>query len=177
MTVDVVHALEVVDVEHEQSHRQVRSARPLQLGAEALVEIAVIQKARQRVGLSLMLEPRAPLGVVERERGCVAEALRELELVLVELRVVADSVDVQRAVELTSRDERHDDKRLGIDWRSLDDANARIEVRLVRVHGLAILDGPAGDADSEGRSSSTNSCAQLLRTSTAASLRRAASAS
>jgi hypothetical protein len=115
------------------------------------VEVAVIQKARQRVGLSLMLELRAALGVVERERGCVAEALRELELVLVELRVVADSVDVQRALELTSRDERHHDERLGIDRRSLDDANARIEVSLVRVHGLAVLDGPAGDARPEGR--------------------------
>ncbi len=136
MPVDVVDALEVVDVEHQQSKRQVRSARALQLGAKTLVEVAVIQQAGQRVGLSLVLELGAALGVVERKRGRVAEALRELELVGVELGVVADAIDVQRALQLASRDERHDDERLGIDRRSLDDANARVEVGLVRVDGL-----------------------------------------
>ena len=110
----------------------------------------MIQQAGQRVGLSLVLELRAALGVVERERGRVAEPLRELELVCVELGAVADAIDVQRALQIASSNERHDDERLGIDGRSLDDANARIEVRLVRVDGLTVLEGPPRDADAEG---------------------------
>ena len=47
---------------------------------QPLVEDAVVEEAGQRVGARLMLEARADLGVVERERGGVAEALRELEL-------------------------------------------------------------------------------------------------
>ena len=39
-------------------------------------------------------------GVVERERGGVAEALRELELVVAERAVLADAVDVEHALDL-----------------------------------------------------------------------------
>ena len=74
---------------------------------EALVEEAVVVEPGQRVGLREMLEARLHLRVVERERGCVAEPLRELELVLVELCVLADAVDVERALQRAARDQRH----------------------------------------------------------------------
>ena len=86
---DVVDALEVVDVEHQQRDRVVRTAGAVELGAQALVEVAVVVEAGQRVGVREMLEARADLRVVERERGGVAEPARQLELVLVERRVLA----------------------------------------------------------------------------------------
>ena len=80
VAVDVVHPLEVVEVEHEHGDRVVRPARPVQLGAKAVVEVAVVVEAGEGVRLRLQLERRAHLRVVERERGRVAEALRQLEL-------------------------------------------------------------------------------------------------
>ena len=94
----------------------------------------------------LVLEPRANLGVVERERGGVREALRELELVLGELAVVADAVDVEHALDLCARDERDRDQRFRVDRRSRHEADARVEVRLVDERGLAAAGRPAGDA-------------------------------
>jgi hypothetical protein len=94
---DVVHALEVVDVEHHQRDRswrgRARGARP-----QALVEVAVVVEAGERVGVREVLEARADLRVVERERSRVAEPAAQLELVLVEERVLAGAVDVQRAL-------------------------------------------------------------------------------
>ena len=60
----------------------VRARRAGQLGAQALVEVPVVVEPGERVGLRLELERRADLCVVERERGRVAEALGELELLL-----------------------------------------------------------------------------------------------
>ena len=99
VSADVVDALELVDVEHQQRHRVAGAAGTHQLGAQPLVEVAVVVEAGERVGLRLVLEPGADLRVVERERGCVAEPLRELELVLVERRGLAEPVDVERALE------------------------------------------------------------------------------
>ena len=84
--VHVVDALEVVDVEHQDGDRVVCPARAVQLGAEALVEVAVVVEAGERVGLRLELEDGAHLRVVERERRRVAEALGQLELLLREAR-------------------------------------------------------------------------------------------
>ena len=114
VAVDVVDALEVVDVEHQHRDRVVRAARARELGAQALVEVAVVVEAGERVGLRLVLEPRADLRVVERERGRVAEALRELELVVVEGRVLAEAVDVERALDDVAGDQRDRDQRLGL---------------------------------------------------------------
>ena len=124
----------------------VRPARLLQRGQQALVEAAVVEEAGQRVGLRLVLEPRADLRVVERERGGVGEALRELELVVGEEAVLADPVDVEHALDPRARDQRDRDQRLGVDRRARDEAHARVEVRLVDVRGLAVPRRPAGDA-------------------------------
>jgi hypothetical protein len=78
--VHVVQALEVVDVEHEQRDVVRGAARAGQLCAQALVEGAVVVEAGERVGRGLVLETRLDLRVVERERGGVAEELRQLEL-------------------------------------------------------------------------------------------------
>ena len=147
--VDVVDLLEVVEVEHHHRDGVVRGGRAQERLAQPVVEGAVVVEAGERVRLGLVLEPRADVRVVDRERGSVAEALREEELLVGERRVLADAVDVERALELAARDERHRDERLGLDRRAGNEAHARIEVRLVREHGLAVVDGPAGDALAE----------------------------
>ena len=143
---DVVHLLEVVDVDHHHGDVLVRARRVRQLATEALVEVPVVVEAGERVGLRLALEPRTDVGVVERERGRVAEPLGELELLVAEGRVVADPVDVERPLQRAARDERDHDQRLRLERGSGNEAHARVEVSLVREHGLAMLDGPAGDS-------------------------------
>ena len=114
MAVDVVDALEVVDVEHEHGDRVVRAARAVQLGAQAVVEVAVVVEAGEGVGLRLQLEPGAHLRVVERERRGVAEALGELELLLREDGAAAEAVDVEGALDGAARDEGDRDEGLGL---------------------------------------------------------------
>ena len=101
---DVVHLLEVVDVEHHERDVLVLARGQRQLTAEALVEVAVVVEAGERVGLGLALEPVADVRVVERERGGVADAPGELELLVAERGVLADPVDVERALERAARD-------------------------------------------------------------------------
>ena len=112
MAVDVVDALEVVDVEHEERDHVVRAAGLRQRLPESLVEGPVVEEAGERVGLGLMLEACANLRVVERERGGVPEALCQLELVVVERRIVTEPVDVQSAFDRVTRNERDRDQRL-----------------------------------------------------------------
>ena len=76
------------------------------------MEGPVVEEAGERVGLGLVLEACANLRVVERERGGVPEALCQLELVVVERRIVTEPVDVQRAFDRVTRNERDRDQRL-----------------------------------------------------------------
>src|SRR5204862_8337746 len=93
----------------------------------------------------------ANLRIVERERRGVAETLRELELVVVEGRVLAEAVDVQSALDGIARDQRDRDHRLRlVVRRARDRRDAWIEVRRVEARRLAMLDAPAGQADAEG---------------------------
>ena len=104
--VDVVDLLEVVEVEHHEGDRVVLGRRTHELLAEPVVEGAVVVEAGQRVGRGLVLEAGADVGVVDRERGGVAEAGREQELLVRELLVLADAVDVERPLEMPARDQR-----------------------------------------------------------------------
>ncbi len=149
VAVHVVDALEVVEVEHQHGDRVVRARCARQLCTQALVEVAVVVETGERVGLREMLEARTDLRVVERERRGVAERPREMELVLGELGVLADPVDVERALERAARDQRDRDHRLGLDRRARHGDRARIEVGAVRPHGPAVLDRPAGDSLAE----------------------------
>ena len=142
---DVVHALEVVDVEHHQRDRVVRAAGALELGAQALVEVPVVVEAGERVGVREVLEARADLGVVERERSRVAEPAGKLELVLVEERVLPGAVDVQRALERAAGDQRNGDQRLRVRRRSGHERDAGVLVRLVGEDRAAVDDRPARD--------------------------------
>ena len=152
VAVDVVDALEVVDVEHEDGDRVARAARARELRAQAVVEVAVVVEAGQRVGLCLVLEPLADLRVVERERRGVGEAGGELELLVAEGRVLAEPVDVEHALDDVAGDQRHGDQRLGLVGRCPGNRlRARIEVSLVRPHRLAVKGCPAGDALAERR--------------------------
>ncbi len=100
MAVHVVDALEVVDVEHQDGDGPMGSACLLHRVQQPLVEASVVEQAGERVGLRFALEPRADLRVVDRERGGVAESLRELELVLGEEPLVALAVDVEHALDV-----------------------------------------------------------------------------
>ena len=115
------------------------------------MEETMVVETGQRVGLREMLETRADLRVVEGKGGCVAEPLRQLELMLVEGRVLADAVDVERAFERAACDQRHGDQRLRLDRCAGNVHDARIEVRAVRPDGLSVLDRPAGDPLAEAR--------------------------
>ncbi len=149
VAVDVVHLLEVVEVEHHDRDRLVCGGGSEELLAEAVMERAVVVEARQRVGLRLVLETRADVGVVDGERRRVAEALREEELLVGEGRLLADAVDVERPLELSTCDEWDGDERLRLDGRAGHETHARIEVCLVREDRLAMVDRPAGDSLTE----------------------------
>ena len=146
VSVDVVDLLEVVQVEHDQTDRVVLGRRSHELLPHAVVERPVVVEAGQRVRRRLVLECRADVSVVEGERGRVPEARGEEELLLAELRVLADSVDVERPLETPARDQWDGDERLGLDRRSRHEAHAWIEMRLVRQHRLPVLDRPARDS-------------------------------
>ena len=149
VSVDVVDLLEVVEVEHHDRDRLVRGRRAQELLPEPVMEGAVVVEAGQGVRLGLVLEPCADVRVVDGQGRRVAEALREKELLVRERRVLADAIDVERALELAARDEGDGDQRLGLDRRPRHEAYARVEVRPVREHGLAVVDGPARDALAE----------------------------
>ena len=109
------------------------------------MEGTVVEQPGERIGAGLVLESRADLRVVERERRGVAEALRQLELVVPERGVLAGAIDVQHALDLRPRDQRNRDQRLRVDRRAGHEAHPRIEVGLVDEHRLAVARGPAGD--------------------------------
>jgi hypothetical protein len=151
VAVDVVDALEVVDVEHEHGDGLVRPARVGERPAQSLVERAVVVEAGQRIRHRLVLEAGADLRVVESERRRVTEALRQLELVVVERRFFAEPVDVECALDRVACDQGDRDHRLGlVVGRAGNGRDARIEVRLVDARRLPVLDAPAGQADAEG---------------------------
>ncbi len=149
VAVDVVHLLEVVEIEHHDRDSLVGGGCSEQLLAESIVERAVVVETRQCVGLRLVLETRADVGVVDGESGRVAEALRQEELLIGERGLFADAVDVERPLELSACDERDGDERLGLDGRAGHEAHAWIEVGLVGEDRLAMVDRPAGDPFAE----------------------------
>ena len=149
VAVDVVDALEVVEVEHHEGDGGAIDGGLDELEAETLVERTVVPETRERIGLRLSLERRADVRVVERQGCGVAESDDEQELVLREL-LEAGAIDVECPLQLAPGDQRDDDQRLGIGRRVDDEADAGVELRSVREHGLAVLDRPARDADAEG---------------------------
>ena len=148
VAVHVVDLLEIVDVEHEDGHRIVRAARARQLGANAIVEEPVVPQPGERVRLGLLLELRADLGVVERERDGVAAPPHELELLVREAGALAEPMHVQRALHLPPRDERDDDHRFRlVGGRPRNDARpAASRCASFTSTALRRLDRPAGDA-------------------------------
>ena len=150
MAVDVVDLLEIVDVQHQQRHGVPVAARTGQLRAHVLVEIAMVVEPGQRIGLGLPLEPLPCLGIVERQRGRVAEPLGKLELLVVEAGVLAEPVDAEYSLDGVACDQRHGDQRLAlVRRRARHDHHPRVEVGCIRQHRLPMLRGPARDADAE----------------------------
>ena len=105
----------------------------------------VVVEAGERVCVCEVLEARADLGVVERERSRVAEPAGKLEVVLVEERVLPGAVDVQCALERAAGDQRNGDQSLRVRRRSGHERDAGVLVRLVREHRAAVDDRPARD--------------------------------
>ena len=146
VAVDVVHLLEVVEVEEEQRHGIVRPVGPCELGSQPLVERAVICQARQPVGLRLPRESGIDLRVVERQRGRVAEAYGKPELLLGEADVDTEAIDVEGALDRVAGDEWDRDQGFGLVVRSSGNGQrSRVEMNLIREDSLTPLHGPAGD--------------------------------
>ena len=144
--VDVVDLLEVVEIEHhERDASRATTRRAAAPCAGSSWNARWFSRPGQRIGLRLLLERRADMRVVERERRRVAEPHREPELLVREDCVVALSIDVERALEVAARDQRDDDQRLRLRRRAGHDADARVQMSLVGEHRLAVLDRPAGD--------------------------------
>ena len=80
VAVDVVHLLEVVQVEHDEGDGVVLCRGTHDLLPKPIVERAMVVEAGERVGRRLVLEPRADVRVVDGERRGVAEACGEVEL-------------------------------------------------------------------------------------------------
>src|SRR5439155_25810581 len=100
------------EVEHEERDHVVLAAGIRERLAQGLVERPIVEEAGARLRQRLMLGPRADLRVVQRKRGSITESLCELELVLVEERLLAEPVDVECALDRVARDQRNRDQRL-----------------------------------------------------------------
>ena len=150
MPVPVVHAAEVVDVQHDQTDAAVPHVRRAQLSRQALVKVAVVVQRREVVGDHLGLEAGPDTRVVDGERGHPGEGLRQPEFLVGEVVVVAQARQAQHADEFIARHQRDGDERLGLDGRARDLPSARIEVRVVRQDGGPGLGGHAGDSGAVG---------------------------
>ena len=95
MSVDVVHLLEVVEVEHPAA--TVSWVSDADRSAWVVVERAVVVETGERIRLGLVLEARADVGVVDRERGGVPGRLAS-KLLVGERGVLPDAIDVERAL-------------------------------------------------------------------------------
>ena len=80
----VVVGLEVVDVQHQQAEALLEALRALDLTAEHLHEVAVVEHPRQPVGDGLLLDLLVELGVLHGDRHLAREHLQELEVLAVE---------------------------------------------------------------------------------------------
>ena len=116
------------------------------------MEVAVVVEAGERVGLGLELQDGAHLRVVEGERGGVAEALRQFELLIGEGGSSADAIDVESALDGSARDEGHGDEGLLlVHGGARDGLHARVEVGVVDELRLQVVDRPASDPLAEER--------------------------
>ena len=148
MPVPVVVALEPVEIHHQHGHRPV--ARRTEVPVELALERAVVPEPRQRVVLGLDLDLVVRLRVAERDRRLGGEELRELELVLAVVGLVAaHPADVEGAQHLALRHERDDDHRLRLERRARDLDRAIVEMGIVGEHRLAMVDRPARQPSAE----------------------------
>jgi hypothetical protein len=142
----VVEPLECVEIEHQYRERPAC----LDHRAELALERAVVAQARE----GILLGPHADLAmgrrILHRDRRLAGEQLGELEFVRREIRIpAADASDIQRSDRVALDEQRDDDHRLWFERRPRHLDRSRIDVRLVRQHGLPVIDDPAGDARSK----------------------------
>ncbi len=96
-----------------------------------------------------MLEGGADLGVVDGEGGGVGEAARQFEFDRTEPCRVAESVEIERTLDLGTSYQRHGDECLRLDRGPGHHLGTGVEVRGIGQHSLAVLDRPPGDAEPE----------------------------
>jgi hypothetical protein len=76
--VDVVDALEVVDVQHQKRHWLRLGATELQIRPQLLLKGSMVDQPRQGVGSRLVDQPLLEPSACERDRSCVGEPADEL---------------------------------------------------------------------------------------------------
>jgi hypothetical protein len=113
----VVVGLEAVEIHHQEGERAV--AWGVDRRPQLALEAAVVAEAGEGVVLGPDLDLAVRLRVAEGDRRLGREQLRQLELVLREVRLLpAHPTDVQGAEDLALGDERDDDERLVLGWRA-----------------------------------------------------------
>ena len=111
----------------------------------------MVVEAGEPVGVRLLDQPLAVLGVVDRERRQVGKPADQLELVIGEGDVVAQAVDVEGADGDVTDDQGHARQRLMLVLGSArHHGDSRIVVRLGQIHRLTALSHPAGDSLADG---------------------------
>lgn len=107
MTVPVIHALQVVDVDHQERGVGLVAHRTRQFPFRSLEEASPVERTRQIVRLCEQRQARADARVVEHEGDRIGEPGDELELDIAELEVVGLTVDAERSCDTPVRHQRH----------------------------------------------------------------------
>ena len=138
--VGVVHALEVVEVEHDHREREAVARRAQRLGAQPLKEMAVVVQAGEAVGgrltfddLLLLLRLAVQLGVADRGRGLLAERGAQRRLLFGEPADMIRLADLEGAHHVLTDDERHHQRRHLLPVEELL-AHDRVDVGIVETH-------------------------------------------
>ena len=103
----VIHVLEVVEVEDDQSEPPVVAVCARTLARQRLVEEAPVVQPRQRVEIGELPRLAEALGVLDRRRGPLGQLLEAAHVVLREVAVAVPCVDREVADPAAVVLERH----------------------------------------------------------------------
>jgi hypothetical protein len=112
VALEVVDALEVVEVDDHAGQRVLVAARAGDLLADADLHRAVVEEAGQRIGASGLLEALVGLGVAAADDGQVGHRLEHAQVLVVGGAGVCEA-HPQRAADLVVPDEGQDDGVVG----------------------------------------------------------------
>ena len=122
VAVDVVVALEPVEVEHDQDQRL--DTRVGDQRSQPLIERAAISQTREGVRRGSSLDGTKRIGIPQGDRRLAREQARKVELLGAEVGFpLTHSADVEGSRDLAADEERHYDKRLGFVRRARNDCD------------------------------------------------------